>query len=264
MAICAFCREDRRLTKEHVIPAFVLRFLSRLGDGKASGWVEVAQKSLSSDSVVRDVCAPCNNEVLGELDSYGKSCLEKAGLLTPNYSSTSLDLFYNHDLLLRWLLKISFNAARTTGSAAMMLEEFIPFILGRTGAPSRTSLFVLASLAAPMSPEDRRLIVPEFEDLIDRHVKFNPFLFRISNGYLGQECAIRSIFMGALSFHLVLPTGATTPGGARILSRSIAKQLGAVELLPASKFVQVNAGPRSWVDLWTAQLLRQANIERRS
>lgn len=90
---------------------------------------------VAGEAKVKDVCGTCNNGPLAQLDSYGKSLLFDCGLLVSNYTKTNLSLSYDFPLLLRWLLKISFNSARTDGVHAPAFEEHIPFILGLAQAP---------------------------------------------------------------------------------------------------------------------------------
>jgi hypothetical protein len=69
----------------------------------------------AGDPVIKDVCANCNNIKLSQLDSYLSSLfdLHFKEILKPGEPAT---ISYSYDLLLRSLLKISYNASRAFGN----------------------------------------------------------------------------------------------------------------------------------------------------
>src|SRR6266702_179908 len=148
MTRCAYCQEKRPLTREHIIPAFICNFQKQL-EGSVIGWNEVAQCMVGGEGKIKDVCEDCNNRVLSELDSYGKRLLTDSGLFVQNYTKQELTLQYDYSLLLRWLLKISFNSSRTDGVHSHLFERFIPFIRGLASPPSRFQVAPLVYLARP-------------------------------------------------------------------------------------------------------------------
>ncbi len=229
----------------------------------------MAQKSLASDATVRDVCTACNSGVLSDLDMYGARCLTAAGLMSPNFGKTSLDLFYDHDKLLRWLLKVSFNAVRTTSASSVLHKEFVPFVLGKAPAPAHSRLFLLAQLVAPVGEKDRSAAYtdPASAALITRYPVFNPFLFRIGHSFVpglpDGSCAIRALHIGALVFYLVMPALGTTSGASRALSRRICAATDGTEVSPTRKHVQLHASRASWFDQWMPQLTRELAIRSR-
>jgi hypothetical protein len=64
--VCAFCGQERKLTKEHVWPSC---FMDRVGRN-AAHYSPKSGKVHGADYVVRDVCAECNAVHLAELDAY--------------------------------------------------------------------------------------------------------------------------------------------------------------------------------------------------
>lgn len=110
MKKCAYCGRAERLTKEHVWPSvFIRKYDDLLTYNKGTN------KFYKGDAVIKDVCAECNNNHLSKLDSY-------LGNLHDEYMSEIIvagaDAFlkYDYELLLRGLLKISFNSVRTSGN----------------------------------------------------------------------------------------------------------------------------------------------------
>lgn len=134
MPICAYCKRESRATREHVIPAFIYAFQQQLAQSVV-GWNEVVQRMVRGEAKVRDVCAECNHTALSVLDSYGRQLLSDSGLLVQNYTKRTLTIRYDYSLLLRWLLKISFNSSRTDGAHSGLFEEHIQFMRGLSPPP---------------------------------------------------------------------------------------------------------------------------------
>ena len=84
------------LTREHVIPGFLYRAGGAKSAREINGWNLAALKRVAGEATIRDVCVACNSGSLAELDSYGKSSLETAGLLRENYPSHTLALRYDY------------------------------------------------------------------------------------------------------------------------------------------------------------------------
>lgn len=123
MGICAYCDHDRRLTREELFPKFLTRRTPKgahIDHGRP-------QKPLQAITVIRDVCAACNNEVLGSLDGYAAKLTDRYfGLLLEKPVKVQFEC--DTDRLLRWLLKLLFNDARAS----------------RGGLPERTLAYVLS------------------------------------------------------------------------------------------------------------------------
>lgn len=124
---CAYCGTEGKMTREHIIPNFIYKYEELMSN--SSGWNEAANKITGSEHQIKDVCGKCNNGPLGSLDAYGKSFLENHGLLTQNFLETSVNLKYEYSLLLRWVLKISFNSARCTKKQSHLFEGLKNYML---------------------------------------------------------------------------------------------------------------------------------------
>jgi hypothetical protein len=141
---CAYCGSEGVFTREHIWPRGIIR---RAPDYEARYFGKV-DKVLSSEHVTRDVCADCNNGALSELDEYG--CL-----LFDNYfcqsdiAKTRVHFKYDYDLLLRWLLKISYNSSRSVGVDTEHLRRCVPYIVGAEARIRDVWLFAI--LIEPLS-----------------------------------------------------------------------------------------------------------------
>ncbi|WP_147445776.1 hypothetical protein [Corallococcus aberystwythensis] len=95
-----------------------------------------ADKVFGAELVIRDVCVKCNNGVLSKLDSYICDLFDRYFHRHPQ-PNTTVRFEYSFDLLLRWLLKISYNSARTTDPNTP-LRIFREYILGTAPYPSES------------------------------------------------------------------------------------------------------------------------------
>jgi hypothetical protein len=258
MTVCAYCQQDRPPTREHVIPAFMYDFQKQL-ERSVTGWNEVAQRMVGGEGKVKDVCADCNNRVLGELDAYGKRMLGASGLLVHNYTRRDLTLEYDYALLLRWLLKVSFNSSRTDGAHSPLFERYVPFMRGLGPLPSRSQVCVLLYLAQPEILGQSRIAEEPFVQITNGSSLLNPFLVRICYGGIpGEErYVLRLNIFGPAVFYLMMFKDVILPGHAASAIRRLTKvSPGAVELNPRQKVVNVRAGEKSWLDLYEHQVAR--------
>lgn len=197
---CQYCGEKLKLTREHIIPAFIYKKQKELGES-FTGWNEYAYKVIGGEAKIADVCADCNNVILSELDDCACRLLEKSGLFVENFKQANLAIEYDYNLLLRWLLKVSFNSARASKAQEKVFHEYLDFILGRSSAPtysSKIKLFV--SLNKPISADSSE----EIKKLAKGSKKFNPFRFAVSyNAALSDlDTTHRVVIVGPAIFHL--------------------------------------------------------------
>ncbi|HAS8250657.1 TPA: hypothetical protein I7673_22635 [Vibrio vulnificus] len=201
MSICAYCKTDKKLTREHIIPAFLYEFQKEHGGHE--GWNEKAGKVLESEAKIKDTCAPCNNEKLGELDGQAKSMLESAGLFTENFVAKSVCLNYDYNHLSRWLLKVAFNSARATGNAPTIFNKHIPYILGLEELNDR--VFVLTALHKPVKLTSEEQTKYKGELPYNSDGLSNPFFVRVVRvPQFDSDFSVRSFVIGALIFLVVV------------------------------------------------------------
>jgi len=118
MAACAYCDQDRPPTREHIWPDWLLN-----ATDYPVAYLARANKIVGKNQTIRDVCAVCNNGPLSGLDSYVRG-LYDAYIRHWVVEGQVVDFRYNHGQLLRWLLKVAYNSARTTGQDAALLAKY--------------------------------------------------------------------------------------------------------------------------------------------
>lgn len=106
MKKCVYCGIESQPTKEHIWPKTLIN-----KNEMSHGYSQKTNKIFPGEPVIKDVCATCNNIKLSKLDSYLSSLFDNyfKDVLKPGDSAK---LAYSYDLLVRALLKISFNASR--------------------------------------------------------------------------------------------------------------------------------------------------------
>jgi hypothetical protein len=263
MGKCAYCGNEGKMTREHVIPSFLYEF-QRTFEKAMIGWNESAEKMLSDEAKIKDVCLKCNNENLSSLDNGGKKILSDAGLLVHNFDKNFIDLKYDFDMLMRWLLKISFNSARTDRVHSFIFEPFVDYILYGKNRIPRSRIALLVYFAAPekLGPNQRN--DPQYRMITGGKDIFNPLIVRISYGRSSSsdDLLIRSVTFGALVFYLLISPDGSLPGHAAAAIRKFMKtHLGSVELTPKSKFLRLTPGKETSLDLQQHQFNR---IEQKS
>jgi hypothetical protein len=145
MGICAYCKEESKLTKEHLIPSWYIR--EEVQDkGKEFFLERVESKFVRSDPQIKDVCSDCNNLKLGELDEYAK-VVYLSNFFNDAFDGEKVNLNVNYEKFVRWLLKLSFNCARTHSSDVELLGEYAGEIIGRESLSP--DIIVFSMLVAP-------------------------------------------------------------------------------------------------------------------
>lgn len=149
---CAYCTEDRPLSREHIWPSWLVEKLDH-----RLRYSEKAKKLFYGDLTIRDVCEICNNGPLSVLDSYGRVLYDKY------FSEMKIDsnpiLFeYDYSLLARWLLKLSFNAARASKSDHERLEKYRECLIDHT-TPLPGDFSISVDLVTP-SHDGKKAILP--------------------------------------------------------------------------------------------------------
>jgi hypothetical protein len=148
---CAYCGSSGAFTREHVISKFLYRDYPE----QKFGYHPQADRYLTHEAVVRDVCQGCNTGPLSQLDNYGRDFVEMNRCYRQFRTRTEIVLRYEYDELMRWLLKISYNAMRATHRDTSDILPWVPFILGGGKRPSSAEVFVEVVRDHPISVEDR-------------------------------------------------------------------------------------------------------------
>lgn len=193
MKSCSYCTSIEKLTKEHIWPkSLIERNPDFLTYNKATN------SFYKGEAVIKDVCAKCNNGALSKLDEY------LAGLYDSHLESIvvagdGVGLDYDYNMLLRVLLKISFNSARSSGSDKLVKahQKFINYILKGThrGDVMLRLQIVTASTECSLDGESLRTVKPEVLRCADIGY----------DGVLANRFMIRLIAINSFWFYLIVP-----------------------------------------------------------
>jgi hypothetical protein len=193
MKTCAYCGNESSLTKEHIWPRCLInKYESLLTYSKRNDAL------FKGEPTIKDVCAECNNVALSQLDSYLSEIFDHhfARILQPG-ESTSIS--YKYDLLIRSLLKISYNSARADASERVIKAHlrFVDFILkGGFCPPVELRLQVITASRSINLDED-------IENLLEpRHLRVAEIPY---DGALSQRFVVRMIAFNCFWFFLVFP-----------------------------------------------------------
>jgi len=181
------------MTKEHIWAASLIRKYNDLLTYNKSN-----HKFYKGEAVVKDVCANCNNVVLGRLDNYLSGLFDKAfqRFLTPGETAV---LEYDYDLLLRVLLKISYNSARSVGNekASKHLKKFVRYILEGThrGSIMLRLQIVTSSRKVDVEGNVQGLLNPEI--LRSGEIPYD--------GVLADRFMVRMVAINCFWFYIISP-----------------------------------------------------------
>lgn len=170
---CAYClkfKKPAEMSDEHILSDCLLKAVpdpSVTFSGKA-------KRVFKAAPVIGDVCCACNNGPLAVLDAYAKQ------LWTEYFSKFVLEeevvqFEFDYHLLLRWILKTSFNSARADGKGLRCFtSDMIRYI--RDGGNHPADLFLYVSIIKPTEHAGARLL-PEARRCtrINNDVDFKPW-----------------------------------------------------------------------------------------
>jgi len=154
--LCAYCGGGGSLTREHIIPDFLYRQYPE----HKFGYHSKARRYLKYEAKIHDVCMDCNSGPLSALDAYGKSFVEENHCHRQFVERRDIHIWYDYDMLLRWLLKISYNMIRASGRETTSIKPWVEFILNNQRRPGSSEICVEIIRNERISREDRPLLLP--------------------------------------------------------------------------------------------------------
>lgn len=197
---CAYCGKAGPLTKEHIVPAFLSRRFPEIDTGIPPKSKHVAK----FEGTMRDVCSNCNSGPLSDLDAYAQSFVEQNKLhRTFHLKRPSILVTYDYERLLRWLLKVSYNAMRTADRDIATILQCKGFILGSESLPYYPEIFVEVIRNMPI-PDRARHTLPSS---IKNAESLTAHRFRVGTfGFPGSEASsvCRFVAINAFYFYLML------------------------------------------------------------
>lgn len=106
---CVYCLENKAPSSEHIFPDFFYEKLNlKNNDSKFFTYETYTNQSKVRELQIADVCEECNTHKLSNLDRHVSKVIDT--LLSSN--NEKVTIFYDYDLLQRWLLKTVFNTTR--------------------------------------------------------------------------------------------------------------------------------------------------------
>jgi hypothetical protein len=148
---CAYCDAETNLTCEHIIPD---NFHQSVGESISIVKTPSGDKAVFNAQEVRDVCANCNNGPLSVLDSYFGDLYGKY-FSKIVHSGDRIRFHYDFELLLRLLLKITYNVARTRKWPVQIYRDCRRYILGKEKElPSGFRMFLQLLVPTSVSKTD--------------------------------------------------------------------------------------------------------------
>lgn len=202
--VCAYCGAEGNLTREHVLPSFIYeRERNRSAGPLISNVLDHGKhKSVAAEITTTDVCAACNKGFLSELDEYGSTLYDRYffEIVQPG---RLIRFEFEFALLVRWLLKIAYNACRSYNWPSAFrhhLEGIRPYIRNGGVNPPNLRLYLQLIVPAVLTPlqklknwEENGIAADTIDPTIRRIAPF--FAIGVNPGYL--------LGMNSYQFHLV-------------------------------------------------------------
>ncbi|MEM9276465.1 MAG: hypothetical protein AAGA80_26480 [Cyanobacteria bacterium P01_F01_bin.143] len=193
MKTCAFCDLGPPFTKEHIWPrGLISRFNEEL-----LTFNKHINGHYKGDPLIKDVCQNCNNVKLIALDSYLCQLYDNHIGKIIN-SGEDVAIKYDYDLLLRGLLKISYNSARTQKHAISTAthKRYSKYILNGEYCPKTLLRLQIVTSSKVLDPEDgsSKLIEPGFLRCAD--IKYE--------GLLNHRFMIRMVAINSFWFFIIM------------------------------------------------------------
>jgi hypothetical protein len=195
---CAYCGKPAKFTREHIWPDCILDRIPPKG-------IRFSHKTKTAhggDYTIRDVCEKCNNVRLSPLDTYFCNLYDKYFAVAKGENEV-VDFQYDYHLLLRTLLKLSYNSARAGFGDDGTLARTVPYILGTD--LTRPVVSLLAQLATTTS-----ILSVDPDGQVKTQVFAPQGIYRLavlqtSDGGLNERFLIRLVGVNSFRFFLVLP-----------------------------------------------------------
>ncbi|WP_044479541.1 hypothetical protein [Paenibacillus antibioticophila] len=128
MKKCAYCGTQlESLTKEHIIPFGLLEMYPDQDVTFNSTSLKNRIYKDNQGHSIKDVCANCNNNLLGKLDTYGVDLIREY-FSTKYTEDSSIRINYDYHLLQRWLLKIIYNSIRSSELESNWFNDQLQYI----------------------------------------------------------------------------------------------------------------------------------------
>jgi hypothetical protein len=219
--------------------------------------VQIPNRHVPPSPTVGDVCRSCAGGPLADLDGHAETFLADVDCGRTYSSTEQLTFTYDYDLLLRWLLRISYNGARHAEAVHPLLRAALPFVLSGQARPPLAFLAVEVLRDHLIDPELREELVADGY----RSEWIPARMFRTSRALLSLDerehvprwCG-RAVCVNAWLFTLCLVPPDLSRTVRRGLSRSFLGGLPrSVQLRPSDSTASVVVSSRTCVEAYAAQ-----------
>jgi hypothetical protein len=140
---CVYCGKSRRLTSKHIFPVYLIERRNQEYLASNSKYFERGEKFIEGKYTIEDVCTNCNKGTLSVLDEYINNLYDRVFSSFLNEKQV-IEFTYDYNLLLRWLIKVSFDSARANNRPeAKLLARFTGYILEKGILPENVYLYLL-------------------------------------------------------------------------------------------------------------------------
>lgn len=192
MKKCAYCGRQAELTKEHIWPK---NLISR--NGMTHAYNPKTERFHQGEPVVRDVCEPCNSTKLSRLDNYIAEEFDK-NFANIVQRGSGVDFIYSYQLLLRAILKISYNASRAANSPknTATLAKFKGYILDGSYAPRAMLRLQIVTPGRKIDASGK-----EVGEVVPNILRNSMLAY---NGRLGNRFLVKLVAINSFWFYLVV------------------------------------------------------------
>jgi hypothetical protein len=245
--LCAYCKSPGPFTKEHITPSFLYK---KLPDHKF-GYHPKADQFLTYEATIRDVCGQCNSGPLSKLDKYGEFFYSKNRCYREFNSLRWVPIEYDYNLLLRWLLKISYNAMRALDYDNDLIRGCVPFILSGENFPYNSEILVEIVRNYKIKEREREHLPKEIRDW-----KYLPAdSLRVGQSIIVSEQVLgRFIAIKAFYFDVFISSNDCPPKIYNDLLTVFREKIpDAKKLDPEEKLISITTSRRTMMDAYKDQ-----------
>jgi len=241
--ICSYCGGEGK-SKEHIFPSWLLRETREY---------ELKKDSLKgtvgpNENTVIDVCPSCNNGPLSKLDTY---CHELYKSFWSKVVRDKILFTYDFFKLTRWLLKVSFNAARHQKTDAGSFKPYIRYMLGDdAGPPDRVLFFV-------------EVIKPSLAIMDGEKVDVEPHDHRVGTMPLGKNAPFdvvqeaRFVAINSFYFYIIFLKDSPSEAIIEAIKANLPQQW--VRLAPENESVEVHP-MRHYLEVKSVEVERNRDL----